>query len=66
VQQKELESEAALVKMLYSVLKKYHYLFQRHDLSAKTMESKYGELVHRMERFEHVSWENDKKHLWNL
>jgi hypothetical protein len=60
VQQNELESEAALVKMLYIILKKYHHLFQRRDLTTKTMESKYGELVHTVEGFKHVSWENDK------
>jgi hypothetical protein len=41
MQQNELESEAALVKMLYSTLKKYRYLFQGHDLTTENMESEY-------------------------
>jgi hypothetical protein len=41
MQQNELESEAALVKMSYSTLKKYRYLFQGHDLTTGTLESEY-------------------------
>ena len=41
MQQNELESEAALVRKLYSTLKKYHYLLEGHNLTTETMESEY-------------------------
>ena len=41
MQQNELESEAALVRKLYSSLKKYHYLLEGHNLTTETMESEY-------------------------
>jgi hypothetical protein len=42
MQQNELKSEAALVKMMCSTMKKYRYLLQGHDLTTETMESEYG------------------------
>jgi hypothetical protein len=41
MQQNELESEAALVRKLYSTLKKYRYLLEGHNLTTETMESEY-------------------------
>ena len=41
MQQNELESEAVLVKNLYSTLKQYRFLFQGHNLTTETMESEY-------------------------
>jgi hypothetical protein len=41
MQQNELESEAVLVKNLYSTLKQYHLLLKGYNLTTETMESEY-------------------------
>ena len=41
MQQNELESEGALVRKLYSTVRKYRYLLEGHNLTTETMESEY-------------------------
>ena len=41
MQQNELESEAALIRKLYSTLTNYHYLLEGHNLTTQTMVSEY-------------------------
>ena len=41
MQQNELESEGALVRKLYSTVRKYRYVLEGHNLTTETMESEY-------------------------